>query len=78
MRADVVEGLDKERVRDWIRRVARFRRLLLILIHLTGGQPARGTEILNLRHRNTAQGGYRNVFIENGTVVFVTKYHKGY
>ena len=24
------------------------------------------------------QGGHRNPFIEDGTVVFVTRYHKGY
>ncbi|GME30227.1 putative DNA helicase protein [Neofusicoccum parvum] len=27
---------------------------------------------------NTAKGGHRNVFIEDGLVVFVTRYHKGY
>jgi superfamily II DNA helicase RecQ len=76
--ADVAGGVDKERMKDWMRQVARFRGLLLILMHITGGQPARGTEILSLRHRNTTQGGHRNLFIEDGTVVFVTKYHKGY
>jgi superfamily II DNA helicase RecQ len=78
VRADAVSGLDRERVRDYMRGVARFRGLLLILMHITGGQPARGTEILSVRHRNTTQGGHRNLFIEDGTVVFVTKYHKGY
>ncbi|KAK0768541.1 hypothetical protein LTR59_017590 [Friedmanniomyces endolithicus] len=46
-------------------------------MHITGGQPARGTEILSCRHRNTAAGSHRNVFIENGQIVFVTKYHRG-
>jgi hypothetical protein len=27
---------------------------------------------------NTVQGGYCNVLIENGMVVFVTRYHKAY
>ena len=57
--------------------VARFRGLLLVLMHISGGQPARGPEILSCRHRNTAAGSHRNVFIEDGQVVFVTKYHKG-
>ena len=70
-------GYHRERVRDWMRQVARFRGLLLVLMHITGGQPARGTEILSCRHRNTAAGSHRNVFIEDGQVVFVTKYHKG-
>jgi hypothetical protein len=78
VRADAATGIDRERMRDYMRKVARFRGLLLILMHITGGAPARGTEILSVRHRNTVQGGHRNLFIEDGTVVFVTKYHKGY
>ncbi|KAI7459296.1 hypothetical protein KC367_g9080 [Hortaea werneckii] len=58
--------------------VVAFRGKLLALMHMTGGQPARGPEILSIRHRNTVQGGHRNLFIEDGTVVFVTRYHKGY
>lgn len=34
--------------------------------------------MLSIRHSNTWKGGHRNVFIEDGLVVFVTKYHKGY
>ena len=48
------------------------------LCGLTGGQPARGTEILSVRTRNTAAGSVRNVFVEDGLVAFVTRYHKGY
>ncbi|KAK1807894.1 hypothetical protein LTR12_017752 [Friedmanniomyces endolithicus] len=69
-------GYHRERVRNWMRQVARFRGLLLVLMHITGGQPARGTD-LSCRHRNTAAGSHRNVFIEDRQVVFVTKYHKG-
>jgi hypothetical protein len=47
-------------------------------MHMTGGQPARSPEILSVRHCDTVQGGYRNLFIEDGMVVFVTRYHKGY
>lgn len=77
VRSDSAGFIDRERTRDWMRQVARFRGLLLILMHITGGQPARGPEILSVRHRNTAQGGHRNMFIEDGMVVYVTKYHKG-
>jgi len=45
--------------------------------HHRGGEPARGTEILSRRHRDTAAGSHRNVYIEDGQVVFVTKYHRG-
>lgn len=51
---------------------------LLLLIHMTGGQPARATELILLRWRNSAHGDIRNIFIENGQVVFVTSYHKNY
>ncbi|KAK5748126.1 hypothetical protein LTS12_021818 [Elasticomyces elasticus] len=33
--------------------------------------------MLSCRHRNTAAGSHRNVFIEDAQVVFVNKYHKG-
>ncbi len=45
---------------------------------MTSGQPARGTEFLSLRHRNTAAGGSRNVVIEAGLVALISQYHKGY
>jgi hypothetical protein len=59
-------------------RVTDFLEMLLVLMHLTGGQPARMPELLSLRHANTAQGGVRNIFVENGLIAFVTAYHKGY
>ena len=71
-------GIDRGRVGDWMRQVAAFRGKLLVLMHMTGGQPARGPEILSVRHRNTVQGGHRNLFVEDGMVVFVTRYHKGF
>ena len=40
-----------------------FRKRLLVLAHLTGGQPGRGPEVLRLRIWNTKAGGLRNVFI---------------
>lgn len=54
-----------------------FGRLLLI-VHLTSGQPARSTETLSLRHVSTVNCHHRNVFIEDGMVSTVTTYHKGY
>ncbi|KAK4982079.1 hypothetical protein LTR50_007840 [Elasticomyces elasticus] len=58
--------------------VAEFREKLLVLMHITAGQPGRGPEILSIRHSNTVRGGHRNIFIEDGMVVFITRYHKGY
>jgi hypothetical protein len=58
--------------------VKEFRMQLLILMYITGGQPARAPEILSIRHENTAGGNHRNLFVEDGLVVFVTQYHQGY
>jgi len=63
------------RVRRYVRKVDTFLELLLFVVHTTGGQPARGTEITSCRHRN----GFlqdRNIFVMDGQVVFVTRYHK--
>jgi hypothetical protein len=62
-------------VRRYLRKVDRFRELLLLCMHLTGGQPARGTEMTTLRFKN----GYlqdRNIFVMHGQMIFVTRYHK--
>lgn len=58
--------------------VEQFRTKLLLLMHLTGGQPGRGSEVLSIRHRNTSYGGARNIFLWKGLVCFATSYHKGY
>jgi hypothetical protein len=70
-------GINEAKLRDWMKTIDDFRGQLLALMHITGGQPARGPEILSVRHSNTAQGRFRNLFIEDGMVVFVTQYHKG-
>ncbi len=62
-------------VRAYLRAVDQFREILLLCVHLTGGQPARGTEISTVRFRN----GYaqdRNVFVIHEQIVVVTRYHK--
>ncbi|KAK6442801.1 hypothetical protein LTR95_000960 [Oleoguttula sp. CCFEE 5521] len=53
-----------------------FLEILLLLVHITGGQSARGPEILGLVHVNTAC--HRNIFLEEGLIAIVTSYHKGY
>ncbi|KAN0069260.1 hypothetical protein V8E54_012889 [Elaphomyces granulatus] len=57
--------------------VVKFREKLMVLVHITGGQPARGPELLSVRHTNTAGGRHRNVFVERGYVAMATRYHKG-
>ena len=65
-------------VERYMGQVVEFREKLLMLMHISGGQPARAPEILSVRHCNTTREEHRNVYIENELVVFVTREHKGY
>jgi hypothetical protein len=56
--------------------VTDFLELLLLFTQLTGGQLARGTELISLRYLNLTF--HRNVFVEHRLVAIVTSYHKGY
>jgi hypothetical protein len=62
----------------YLQQVDAFLHRLLLMVHITAGQPSRGTELLSLQYCNTAHGLRRNIFVENGLVSFVTFYHKGY
>lgn len=64
--------------KKYLARVDAFLERLLLLVHLTSGQPARGTELVGLRYKNTMSSHLRDVFIEAGAVTMVTAYHKGY
>ncbi|KAH5441620.1 hypothetical protein HBI60_255780 [Parastagonospora nodorum] len=62
-------------VRKFIKRIDSFLELLFLLVHITGGQPARGTEIASARWRNDyAQD--RNIYVIDGQVAFITRYNK--
>lgn len=66
-------------VAAYMKAVRRFKETLFVLVHLSGGAPARGTEITSIQYENGAEGvGHRGVFVEGGLVSFVTTYHKGY
>jgi hypothetical protein len=49
---------------------------LAVLVHITGGGPPRGTELVSIKYKNSANGDSRGIFIKDGAVVFITKYHK--
>jgi hypothetical protein len=55
-----------------------FQEKLAVLMHIASRQPARGPELLSVRHSNTVQSGHRNLFIKDSIVVFATQYYKGY
>jgi superfamily II DNA helicase RecQ len=81
LRAEFMNGTGvwrQRRVKDWCDKHVELLEKLLILIHMTGGQPARARELLSIRYCNTEKGGHRSIFIENGLMVVVTYYHKSY
>ncbi|RSL77007.1 hypothetical protein CEP52_017750, partial [Fusarium oligoseptatum] len=62
-------------IRKYLKLVKKFEEFLLLLSHITGGQPSRGEEITGLRLVNGINRD-RNVFVIDGDVVLVTQYHK--
>ncbi|RGP59431.1 af291909_2recq family helicase [Fusarium sporotrichioides] len=62
-------------IRKYLKLVKRFEEFLLLLAHITGGQPSRGEEITGLRLINGINRD-RNIFIIDGEVILVTQYHK--
>ena len=62
-------------IRKYLKLVRKFEKLLLLLVHFTGGQPSRGEEITGLYLVNGINRD-RNVFVINGKVVLVIQYHK--
>ncbi|KAH0542813.1 hypothetical protein FGG08_002861 [Glutinoglossum americanum] len=66
------------RVNDYMDKMSLFMEKLLVLVHMSAGQPARSRELLSLRYCNTEKGGHRCIFIENGLMAIVTFYDKGY
>jgi hypothetical protein len=66
-----------KRVQQYKKALRLFREHLLVAVHMTGGQPARGTELVTVTYANMPNGQSRGVFVENGLMVYVTMYHKG-
>lgn len=64
-----------KQVKRYLRRTDRFLELLLAGVHITSGQPGRGTEITTMRHRNGVLQD-RNIFVMDGQVMTVVRYHK--
>jgi hypothetical protein len=78
MKRGTCSGINTQEVERYIDRVIAFQEKLIMLMHITGGQLARGLEIISVRHSNTVKGGHRNIFIKDRMVVFATRYYKGY
>jgi len=68
----------RKKMEDYFERMEEFREKLLVLVHICSGAPARGTEIITTRYKNSKTGAGRGIFIENGMIAYVTGYYKGY
>jgi superfamily II DNA helicase RecQ len=64
-----------QEVRRHLRHIQRFLELLSLAVHIAGGQPARGPELLSVRWRNGLLQD-RNLYVIDGQVAAITRYHK--
>lgn len=78
LRTALFTGSTLDGVRRYRGQVRDFRTKLLLLLHLTSGQPARLSELLAVHQRNSVHHVHRGIFVEDGLVAVVTRLHKGY
>jgi superfamily II DNA helicase RecQ len=64
-----------QEVRRHLRHIRRFLELLSLAVHIAGGQPARGPELLSTRWRNGVLQD-RNLYVIDGQVALITRYNK--
>lgn len=62
-------------IQAYRKQVTKFLEMLIVLVQMTWGQPARGEEVTGLRLVNGINRD-RNIFIIDGQVVLVSQYHK--
>jgi len=72
---DDKECWQADKVRVYLERKKKFLQGLMLVMYLTGGQPARGTELGSIKFRNTSLSN-RNIFIYRGMVCYTTEYIK--
>jgi hypothetical protein len=64
-----------QEVRRHLRHIQRFFELFSLAVHVAGGQPARGPELLSVRWRKGAVQD-RNLYVTDGQVAVITRYNK--
>ena len=74
-----LQGSDGEwnvkQVKRYLRCVDCFLMLLMVCVHITSGQPGRGSEITTIQHCNGLLQD-RNIFVIDRQVITVICYHK--
>ena len=49
-----------------------------MLVQMSGGGVACGSELITVQYRNSSTSERRGIYVTNGMVHFVTRYHKRY
>ena len=65
----------KSKIEEYISNWRRFIQLLVFNVHLTSGNPARGTELETLQFRNSAMKN-RNVYVFQDKIALIPSYNK--
>jgi len=63
---------------QFVEHLVKFQELLLFACHFSGGPPPRAPEILSIRHRNTFNGGLRNIGVDDGLLYYAPRTSKGF
>ena len=58
--------------------MVRFKKDVLVLVQISRGGVARGSELITMQHRNSSTSERRGIYVIDSMVHFVTGYHKGY
>ena len=69
-----VEWVDSQ-VQAYLTKERQFLRKLMVCMHITGGQPARGPELGSIKVSNSIYSA-RNIYVINGRICFLTMYDK--
>jgi hypothetical protein len=69
-----VEWVDSQ-VQAYLTKERQFLRKLMVCMHITGGQPARGPELGSVKVCNSIYSA-RNIYVINGRICFLTMYDK--
>jgi hypothetical protein len=69
------DGWLRSRVWRYLQQSEALLSLLLVLVYLTGGQAARGTELTSVEHCNGAST-QRGIYVHGGAFVLVTRHNK--
>jgi len=69
-----IEWVDRQ-VRAYLTKERQFLHKMMVCMHVTGGQPARGPELGSIKVSNSVYSA-RNIYIINGRVCFLTMYDK--